>query len=290
VSRRSLVICIAALLVSSLSCALPVNAQPPKEITNSIGMKLVLIHKDASKMDSSPGERVSLDDGDYYLGVHEVTQAQYAKVMKVNPSRFQWGRMIDPTPKKRPGGNDGMNSNRQVEQKRRTTQPTTSSNHPVECVSWYEAMEFCKRLSALPKEEAAGRTYRLPTEEEWEYACGAGSKTAFCFGDSDNSLDEYAWFKGNSGGQTHPVGQKKPNAWGLFDMHGNVCEWISLEYLVSDYTVHGLRGGFYLGNAGYCKTNTKGNNGFPERTPMSGFRIALSPSEVTSPGEQGQYK
>jgi formylglycine-generating enzyme required for sulfatase activity len=92
------------------------------------------------------------------------------------------------------------------------------AKNPVEGISWEDACDFCKRLSAT-----SGKTIRLPKEAEWEYSCRAGSTTAFCFGDDENSLDEYAWYKSNSK-HTQPVGEKKPNAWGLYDMHGNVDE------------------------------------------------------------------
>lgn len=91
---------------------------------------------------------------------------------------------------------------------------------PVEQVSWAMGAEFCEKLS-----KQTGKNYRPPTEAEWEYACRAGSTTRYCFGDDEASLDEYAWHKKNSGGKTHSVGEKKPNAWGLHDIHGNVLEW-----------------------------------------------------------------
>jgi formylglycine-generating enzyme required for sulfatase activity len=91
---------------------------------------------------------------------------------------------------------------------------------PVESVSWEDAMAFCKKLGEREK-----CTFTLPAEAQWEYACRAGSPKRFCFGDNDDGLDEYAWYDKNSEGRTHPVAKKKPNAWGLYDMHGNVWEW-----------------------------------------------------------------
>ncbi|MFM7737787.1 MAG: formylglycine-generating enzyme family protein, partial [Planctomycetota bacterium] len=168
-----------------LSSAGTVEAQTPKEITNSIGMKLVLIPKGTFQMGSPPSEDGSQDNErqhevtltrDYYLGAFEVTQAQYEKVMGKNPSYFQ-GKMVEQRiPAKKP-----PQTGRTIEDEKII--PVDSSNHPVEQVSWDEAVEFCKRLSALPEERKAGRVYRLPTEAEWEYACRAGSQTAFYFGD-----------------------------------------------------------------------------------------------------------
>jgi formylglycine-generating enzyme required for sulfatase activity len=223
----------------------PSPAQSPKTITNSIGMKLVLIPKGRFTMGSPPGEKGSEEDErqhevtisrDYHLGAHEVTQSQYRKVMGKNPSFFQGDQLAERHP-----------------ETGRVVKEVDGSNHPVEKVSWEDAVEFCRKLSELPEEKAAGRVYRLPTEAEWEYACRAGSQTAYSFGDSSRNLRNYAWFGDNSGSKeldtdslwarlkdnpklyvdtllkagcaTHRVGQKKPNAWGLYDMHGNVWEW-----------------------------------------------------------------
>ena len=252
-------------------------AQAPKTITNSIGIKLALIPNGTFMM-GSPIEEEGADDDeaqhqvtiskDYYLGVTEVTQGQYEKVMGTNPSYFQRRR------------NDEIKG--------------SSSNHPVEWVSWADAVEFCKKLSVLPEEKKAGRVYRLPTEAEWEYACRAGSKTAYSFGESSKSLGDYAWFDGNSNGQTHPVGEKKANAWGLYDMHGNVWEFCSDWY--GDYPKGAandptgaregsdrvIRGGSWIILEKFCRSADR--RWFPQqpsrRDTIIGFRVALSPSGI----------
>ena len=171
------------------------GGQPPAAgaalatLENSVSMDFVLIPAGQFSMgsvagdsDEQPVHEVTISQP-FYLGVYEVTEADWSRVM---------------------GGNKG------------------SSTRPVLDVSWDDAVSFCAKLSALPAERAAGRVYRLPTEAEWEYACRAGTTTAYSFGDDASLLVDFAWFGGNSGGQTHPVGQKKPNPWGLYDMHGNV--------------------------------------------------------------------
>jgi len=100
-----------------------------------------------------------------------------------------------------------------------------SANNPVERVSWQDCVQFCDDVS-----NKTGMTVRLPTEAEWEYACRAGTDTSFYFGDDESRLDDYAWYSRNSGRTTHPVGEKAPNAWGLYDMYGNVAEWCSDWY------------------------------------------------------------
>jgi formylglycine-generating enzyme required for sulfatase activity len=102
---------------------------------------------------------------------------------------------------------------------------------PVERESWDGAVKFCKMIS-----KQTGRTYRLPTEAEWEYACRAGATGLYCFGDDGRTLEQYAWYQGNYDGKSHPVGQKKPNQFGLYDMHGNVWEWCQDWYDANYYT------------------------------------------------------
>jgi formylglycine-generating enzyme required for sulfatase activity len=127
----------------------------------------------------------------FAIGKYPVTQAQYQAVMGTNPSHFK--------------NNSWFKNNLQ---------------NLVEQVSWNDAQAFCQKLSQI-----TGKTYRLPTEAEWEYACRAGTTTRYYFGDDASQLGDYAWYDGNSQKTTHPVGQKRTNAWGLYDMNGNVWEW-----------------------------------------------------------------
>jgi formylglycine-generating enzyme required for sulfatase activity len=248
------------------------QAQSPKEITNSIGMKLVLIPKGTFMMGSPESEQGRSENEtrhevtiskDLYLGVYEVTQAQYEKVIGKNPSLYQ-GAIV---------GNE-------------------NADLPVENVSWHDAVEFCKKLSDLPEEKKAGRVYRLPTEAQWEYACRAGSKTAYSFDDEEGLLPVYGWFNRNSSNRTHTVGLLEPNAWGLYDMHGNVWEWCSDWYeeypkgAVSDPTgpCEGsgrvLRGGGWNFEAADCRSASRDWRLPSRRLNGRGFRLALSPSGI----------
>ncbi len=155
---------------------------------------------------------------------------------------------------------------------------------PVEQVSWAEAVEFCRRLGARE-----GKTYRLPTEAEWEYACRAGSAAGFSFGDDDGRLGEFAWYDANAGRRTHPVGSRKPNAWGLHDMHGNVWEWCADPFredfpssgpgedasgpAVGEFRV--LRGGCWFNRPLFCRSGRPDFGRAEDREDSIGFRVVL---------------
>jgi formylglycine-generating enzyme required for sulfatase activity len=179
----------------------------------------------------------------------EVTQAQWQALMGSNPSSFK------------------------------------GDNRPVEGVSWNAVRAFIAQLN----QKDPGKGYRLPTEAEWEYACRAGSTSRWCFGDDEKVLEEYAWYGANSGKQTHPVGQKKANAWGLFDMHGNVWEWCQDWY--GDYSSgvqrdprgpksgssRVYRGGRWAGNAQNLRCSFR-NGRNPTLSDCSlGFRLSRTP-------------
>ena len=162
------------------------------------------------------------------------------------------------------------------------------AKNPVEQVSWKDAVSFCRILTDMPKEKAAGRAFRLPTEAEWEYACRATSSAAFCFGDSAESLEEYGWFRDGLVGITHSVGLRRPNRWGLYDMHGNVSEWCQDEY--EPYTSSEetdpqgpsvgssrvFRGGGWFNAAGHCRSAHRQRQDLSQRYSFCGFRVAMS--------------
>ena len=207
--------------------------------------------------DESPQTRVTLTKG-YWLGKTEVTQGQYESLMGNNPSNFK-------------------GSGRDL---------------PVERVSWEDAMQFCRKLTE--REHQAGRLsegyeYTLPTEAQWEYACRAGTTGGYA-----GNLDSMAWYKENSGNTTHPVAQKQPNAWGLYDMHGNLWEWCRDWYAdrhsggsVRDPTgpssgsLRVNRGGGLDSVAVACRSAFCGRGAPGDRGYNMGFRLALAPTMGT---------
>jgi formylglycine-generating enzyme required for sulfatase activity len=274
-----------ALCVCLLAAAVPVQAQkkddaPPKpavapfdakqaeehqkawakhlgvrvKTRNSIGMRFVTIPAGTFTMGegkTATPHKVTLTKP-FSMGTTEVTQFHFARILRKIPSKFK------------------------------------AAKHPVESVTWDEAVEFCARLSDLPAEKRAGRVYRLPTEAEWEYACRAGTTTAYSFGNDQGQLSNYAWWKVNSGPATHPVGLKKPNPWGLYDMHGNVWEWCQDWHgnypsgsttdptgtASGSYRVR--RGGCGIDNSDRCRSAGRSGGAPDGRSSFLGFRVLRS--------------
>lgn len=193
-------------------------------MTNSIGMDFVLIPAGSFTMGSDsndpraarnemPAHRVTISRA-FWLGRHEVTQAQWEVVMGSSPYD------------EKDRSNAFYNLPGMAVRIRKPDHPVTAS--------WMDVQEFIRFLNA----REGGTRYRLPTEAEWEYAARAGTTTAYSFGDDDQHLARYAWFGEDfDSGGTHPVGKKQPNSWGLYDMHGNVWEWVHDWYDPQYYAI-----------------------------------------------------
>ena len=204
-------------------------------------------------MDEGPAFKAVVPHG-FWMDRYEVTQKSFLDLMGENPSNTEF-----------------------------------SPDMPVNRVTWHEAVEYCKRLTdakgsagLLPK----GYVYRLPTEAEWEYACRAGTKGAYSYGDSAEQLSEYGWWAGNSGNQPEPVGKLKPNPWGLYDMHGNLFEWCADAYLAypggKAFSTTGkmkvLRGGAYYCPSNILRSACRAEAQQPDfRWILAGFRVVLAP-------------
>jgi formylglycine-generating enzyme required for sulfatase activity len=207
----------------------------------------------------------------FWLGKCEVTQGEYRQVMNDSPSGFP-----------REGRDAALAVGVDVDKL------------PVESASWHDAVEFCRRLTE--QERKAGRLppaweYRLPTEAQWEYACRAGTQTAYCCCEDGSGLGAFAWYEDNSRNQTHEVGQKLPNAWGLRDLHGNVWEWCGDWYQdplvggadpevnepASDYRV--CRGGGSRGTGRRCRSADRDWYTPNRGSHNVGFRVALVQSQ-----------
>jgi formylglycine-generating enzyme required for sulfatase activity len=236
---------------------------PPKELTVDLGggvkLEMVLIVPGEFDMGASSNNpcvkthRVRINKP-YYLGKYLVTQKQWEAVMGNNPSNF------------------------------------TGPNNPVEQVSWNDCQQFLDKLTKRQGNQA-GR-FQLPTEAQWEYACRAGSTTRYYFGDSESGLDEYAWYAANSGKKTHAVGEKRPNAWGLYDMHGNVWEWCQdceeaypVNVLTDDPTavprvsLNVIRGGSWRIPGRDCRSAVRSGNLRGDRLSDVGFRASLGAAD-----------
>jgi formylglycine-generating enzyme required for sulfatase activity len=242
-----------------------VPKQIPDSYTNSLGIEFILVPAGEFMMGAVPQDKEADDDEKpqhkvritkpFYMGKYPVTQEEWEKLMGNNPSEFK----------------------------------KAGKRAPVETVSWNDCQEFIKKLN-----QKEGKTYRLPTEAEWEYSARggvSGGSTIYTYGDDVSKLGDYAWYDGNSGNTTHPVGQKKPNSLGLYDMMGNVREWCGdwydEEYYKNspssdpkgadkgEYRV--LRGGSWRINAGNSRLSLRGNDYPDSRYDLNGFRLVLLP-------------
>ncbi len=224
------------------------------DFVNSIGMAFKRIPAgtftmgdDGGDADEQPARQVTISS-DFFMGVYEVTQAEWTAVMGTNPS----------------GSNQG-------------------GTFPVENVSWEEVQTF---VSALNQREGT-TLYRLPTEAEWEYATRAGSQTDYYFGDNADDLGQYAWYNLNASGRTHEVGQKLPNDFGLYDTHGNVFEWVQ-DWYDADYyasgpatdpqgpdtgTFRSVRSGSWGSNNLFVRSSDRSNSPPSSRSILIGFRL-----------------
>jgi formylglycine-generating enzyme required for sulfatase activity len=220
-------------------------------------------------VDEGPQTAVTISRG-FWMGGYEVTQGEYLALMGTNPSSFQ-----------------GL-------------------SYPVEAVSWNDATRYCEVLTQRDRGSGwipPNSVYRLPSEAEWEYACRAWTSTRFSYGNDPDytNLTDYAWYGANSGGMTHPVGQKLPNPWGLYDMHGNVYEWCQDWYgrypggIAIDPTGPAtgsnrvIRGGYFGAYARHCRSALRFSSNpanwdpwfspWPDWDSFIGFRVVLAPGQ-----------
>src|SRR5262245_25922576 len=179
------------------------------------------------KADEGPQHPVTIQP--FWMGKFEVTWAEYDLYWvkppgKSSPPKTEKDKLADAVSRPtKPYADETFGH------------PDARNGGPVLCIMHHAAMKYCEWLSAK-----TGKYYRLPTEAEWEWACRAGTTTAFSFGDDPAKLDDYAWYDKNSEDFSHKVGQKKPNPWGLYDMHGNVAEWCLDHYQKDAYAKYPL--------------------------------------------------
>jgi len=267
----------------------------PKAFTNSLGMKFIKIPSGSFMMwsgisasevenqyggkekwykDEHPQHRVTISKP-FYMQSTEVTVGQWRTFAQDSGYKTE----------AETGGGAYVWTGKKWEKKEGTYWDNPGfnqgDNNPVTCVSWNDVQEFIKWLN-----RKEGKEYRLPTEAEWEYGARAGSTTRFCYGNNKDGLGEYAWYRDNSGKRTHSVGEKKPNSWGLYDMHGNVWEWLQDRYgdypsgAVTDPTGPSSgsnrvnRGGSWGNDAGNCRSANRVRNEPGNRDNNLGFRLS----------------
>lgn len=234
--------------------------RPSQATHNFAGVPMVLIPGGSFVMGSVTNTRAggagelpqrTVAVAPFYLGKHEITQAQWVAVMDYNPSRYK-----DP-------------------------------RRPVDQVTWLQAQEFIQKLNQLEKTNK----YRLPSEAEWEYAARAGSASAYFFGDDPRQLERFAWFGAENDIGSAPVGKKLPNPWGLYDIYGNVWEWVedcahpdyqgappdARPWPGGDCSVRRVRGGGWNSPADYARSAVRGSYVPDLNDSGTGFRLARSP-------------
>ena len=235
-----------AMLIAASSFVIDAAAQDKIFTSTTIGAQFVLIPAGTFMMGDAVLHQVVISKP-YYMQVTEVTQAQWRKVMGSNPSMFN----------------------------------TCGDDCPVDNISWVDVQEFIRRIN---QKEGVNK-YRLPTEAEWEFACRAGSVTKDAPGGKEDEFGNYAWYDANSERKTHPVATKKPNAWGLYDMHGNVSEWCQDWY--DDYPGDAvtdpkgpssgqhkvMRGGSWLGSTVTLRSTFRSEDYPVVRSNDIGFRL-----------------
>jgi formylglycine-generating enzyme required for sulfatase activity len=232
--------CILSLFFTTLPCRLSAQDQPQADSSftvyeqvipgTEVSFKMTPIPSGEFLMGSPEGEaNRSEDEGPqrkvkidaFWMGVHEVTFDEY-EVFR--------DKLLDKAPE---GGEDDWDADAVTRPSPPYEDPTFGMGkygYPAASMTQYAALSYCRWLS-----QKTGVFYRLPTEAEWEYACRAGTTTSFSFGDSQEKLDDYAWYYENSDEKYHKVGEKSPNPWGLYDMHGNVAEWTLDQYQADQY-------------------------------------------------------
>ena len=243
------------------------HADDLSTVENSIGMQFVKIESGEFMMGSpenEPGrsprekQRKVKIARPFYMGAYEVTQQQYQTVMGKNPSAFS--------------AEGGF---------RERVKGVDTRQFPVDSTNWHNAQEFCRRLSNLPKEKEAARNYRLPSEAQWEYACRAGTQTVWSFGHDPQMLKHYAVYGEREAGRPHAVGSRRPNAWGLHDMHGNVWEWCADPYIKMETAENEsqpsrvIRGGSWFSVIANTRSATRLGDPPGVGDPDTGFRVLL---------------
>jgi formylglycine-generating enzyme required for sulfatase activity len=250
----------------------PMRGKEAGDVRDDNGLKMKLVWcpggeftmgKPESEGDQGDAERfvdVTLANG-FWMGKYEVTQSEWKQVLATEAWKDKDLTM-------------------------------RGADFPATFVDWDDVNAFCRKLTArerAAKRLPAGWEYKLPNEVQWERACRAGTKTDFSFGDAASNLGEYAWFSKNAWNTDEPyahrVGQKRPNPWGLHDMHGNVLEWCQKSSPAKIWGFMGtFRGGCWLSTASYCESSGRVWYGWPDRNAYTGFRVALAPVEQTVAG------